>query len=873
MFKSSHWSRRNPSSRKKGGWTAVFEKDGRILYECGPDSLSGRSIVVGRSRECDWCTAGIDNTLSSRHAELRLRRGALFVRDLGSRNGLYCRGERIKEHRFSPGDTVLLGACKITVEAAKDPTREDAPEFHRLERLNGPGAGSVLELREESERGIEIGADPECAIHCPDTLVSRKHARLVVKKDGGCWIRDEGSRNGTTVNGVPLKKDKERMLRDGDVVGIAQLEFRFLEKGAVHVEARVGRKLLVAVATVAVAVMAFSLWNLSRTSARSILNRAEKTARQTWRTTTTNDAVFAEAFSLLAAAEQARDADVYAADIRKTLDKFVAWTNTICSWRTVRADLRRGKWKDARARFPIGPDSLWTFNSDEAPVAKHRAGETKSLLDAFWDVRAQAFATKSWDEDIPKAVADLSDWSSRLSEALVPFLSRSVEPWAEGIFSESTNIVLELHLELEELVAIENALTNLVWDPQKGIEPRADAARTTLKTIQRIQETNDRRKAMRREERVSFGGGKPGKRPIVFFSDVVSRCAEGVSRPIFDFVDAERIVSANVRNIAGTNWLAVTNNLNLPSGSMSRREFVDFQDWLEKKNTRLCGPVLDEWRGLLAALEERGFSADDGPRSESFSNLLSVDAAEILAFVPASAPSPDLSSTSGVCTFDRYFGALRTRTCLNLLVDGFVNKMKTGVTDAAVLQARYQQEMDRQRRFPVWRTVVQDVLDDLDRLRRVRDLPDSNDGLYGLVYKYGLDDDDAAPRSENVCRKWVESARKQIQDIEKWADDFSEKCNASEKKRDQILGDFALILLKPSAFDKAAGVDKAAEDLAKSFIALEKDIEKIDSDIKNNKRNALEGSLAIFQTAFPSTDEAYTAALEQVRRKEAGGNQ
>ena len=857
--------RRASASRGKGGWTAVFEKDGRILYECGPSSFSGRALVVGRSRECDWCTADIDHTLSSRHAELLLRRGALVVRDLGSRNGLYFRGERVKEHRFSPGDTVLLGACKITVESAKEISRGEAPAFHRIERLNGPDAGSVLEIRDESGNGIEIGSDPECAVHCPDTLVSRKHARLVVKKDGGCWIRDEGSRNGTTVNGVPLKKDKERMLRDRDVIGIAELEFRFLEKGAVHAEVRVGRMLLVSAATVAVAVIAFSLWNLSRTGARSILARAEATARATWSTAITNDAEFAAAFVLLDAAAQARNADVYAADIRNARNTFTAWTNAICSWRAFRADLRRGLWNSAKKGYPLEPGCQWTFNAVEAPAAKRRAREAKRLLDAFLDVRKEAFEGKNWNDDIPKATEKLVGFIDRIAEALPPFVppEGKVEPWAVGLVSEAENIIAELRLETNELRRIERALAPLAWTRQA--EPAADAAARALAEIERVQEENEERGGRRRTETVSFGGGKAGRRPVPFFSSVVFHCAEGARRPLPDFAKAERIVAENVRNVARQKWGAVEGTLPLPpeTVTVSREEFTSFRKWLETKNAKLCGPVLGEWRSRAEALRDKGFSPENQTASEAFGALLGADKGEILAFVPPALPAPGLSSRSGHPGFDRLFGAVRTRNCLKSLAAGCVRKEKGGVRTAQGLRDLYGK---RQRAlFPEWTTVVQTVLEDLDSLRGLRDLPESDDGLYGLVY------DADVPPSENRCRQWVSFAKKRIEDVEDWAAEFSDRCSRSGKERDAILGDFALLLLAPGLC--ADGEDSAAEKLGRRFDALEDGIEAIGLAIRDSRTNGPEGSRKIVAEAFPSDSKTYTDAREEVLRAKAGGAQ
>jgi DNA-binding winged helix-turn-helix (wHTH) protein len=62
-----------------------------------------------------------------------------------------------------------------------------------------------------------IGRDPESAVFIDSTVVSRRHAILVVD-DRGATIEDLGSRNGTMVNGERL--ESRRSLSHGDRIGV-----------------------------------------------------------------------------------------------------------------------------------------------------------------------------------------------------------------------------------------------------------------------------------------------------------------------------------------------------------------------------------------------------------------------------------------------------------------------------------------------------------------------------------------------------------------------------------------------------------------------------------------------------------------------------
>jgi pSer/pThr/pTyr-binding forkhead associated (FHA) protein len=96
-----------------------------------------------------------------------------------------------------------------------------APEGPRLVAVAGPHAGQAFPLY-AAELGI--GRDPGQEIPLPsDTTASRRHARVFA--GGGGWIlRDEGSSNGTWINGVRVQ---EQTLFPGDVVRVGQTEFRF----------------------------------------------------------------------------------------------------------------------------------------------------------------------------------------------------------------------------------------------------------------------------------------------------------------------------------------------------------------------------------------------------------------------------------------------------------------------------------------------------------------------------------------------------------------------------------------------------------------------------------------------------------------------
>jgi hypothetical protein len=76
------------------------------------------------------------------------------------------------------------------------------------------------------ERQTTIGRSPDCGIFLDDVTVSRKHAVLTAR-DGGFFIEDQGSLNGTFVN---RKRVESAMLDDGDEVQIGKYRLTFLNR-------------------------------------------------------------------------------------------------------------------------------------------------------------------------------------------------------------------------------------------------------------------------------------------------------------------------------------------------------------------------------------------------------------------------------------------------------------------------------------------------------------------------------------------------------------------------------------------------------------------------------------------------------------------
>jgi hypothetical protein len=88
--------------------------------------------------------------------------------------------------------------------------------------VNRPGA--VFLLKPENT----LGADPENDLVLNDKLVSGRHARL--RWDGaGWWLEDQGSKNGTLVNGQRIVALVAQKVAPGSKIQLGDMEFELQE--------------------------------------------------------------------------------------------------------------------------------------------------------------------------------------------------------------------------------------------------------------------------------------------------------------------------------------------------------------------------------------------------------------------------------------------------------------------------------------------------------------------------------------------------------------------------------------------------------------------------------------------------------------------
>lgn len=242
--------------------------------------ISKPRTSIGRNELSDIGLFG-DMDIALTHAFIEAQDGRHVLRDAGSAAGTAVNGQRITEYALKDGDVIGIvsmqlefhekatasriappvdvaprpsaqiptiegicpycgskkdpntGACACAVEASTaagtpstTPTTPPAASAvgvgPRLVGVTGPHAGQSFGLSPSSS--TSVGREPGKDIQLPlDPTVSRTHARI--ENEGGAFVvYDEGSSNGTTVNGVRITR---QVLAPGDTIQFGSSSFRF----------------------------------------------------------------------------------------------------------------------------------------------------------------------------------------------------------------------------------------------------------------------------------------------------------------------------------------------------------------------------------------------------------------------------------------------------------------------------------------------------------------------------------------------------------------------------------------------------------------------------------------------------------------------
>jgi pSer/pThr/pTyr-binding forkhead associated (FHA) protein len=190
---------------------------GRTGIARGVDRTLDQLLTVGSGLASEL---RIDSrTVSRRHAQIVRSGTQYYVEDLGSSNGTFLNGTRVKRFPIRHLDILSVGpeVDLIFLEsgAAVPLVVRTAPLRATITWTEGSLAGSVEEV--PADRGLILGRGGNTQLA---GAISRRHAVLTVMGDH-LTVEDLGSANGTWVNGSRISTVTK--LLDGNEVSLAEL--------------------------------------------------------------------------------------------------------------------------------------------------------------------------------------------------------------------------------------------------------------------------------------------------------------------------------------------------------------------------------------------------------------------------------------------------------------------------------------------------------------------------------------------------------------------------------------------------------------------------------------------------------------------------
>ncbi|MBK7860785.1 MAG: sigma 54-dependent Fis family transcriptional regulator [Archangiaceae bacterium] len=178
-----------PLESGKGHWLVR-----KLNLQCieGPDqgaqfAARGARTVIGTHRSADLVLS--DTTISRFHCEVRLGDDGAWVRDLGSKNGTWLNGIRVREALLTPKVRLTLGRDTLRLEAPEDFLKVPLSERDRFGLLLGRSRAMqlvypMLEAAAASDVTVllegETGTGKDVTAHSIHLEGERKHGPFVV---------------------------------------------------------------------------------------------------------------------------------------------------------------------------------------------------------------------------------------------------------------------------------------------------------------------------------------------------------------------------------------------------------------------------------------------------------------------------------------------------------------------------------------------------------------------------------------------------------------------------------------------------------------------------------------------------------------------
>ena len=158
-------------------------------YQGGEFPLKlNRQVTIGRSSELDMVL--VEDMVSRKHAKITVAPGKILIEDLGSTNGTFVNGEKVRQARLKEGDRILIGTSILKLVAQEGTPAPEVLDAVVKERLEEAAQKQAAKTNKTSSMTGKIEDIP-----LPDLLqlfhTSKKNGVLVVTgaQEGRIYLR------------------------------------------------------------------------------------------------------------------------------------------------------------------------------------------------------------------------------------------------------------------------------------------------------------------------------------------------------------------------------------------------------------------------------------------------------------------------------------------------------------------------------------------------------------------------------------------------------------------------------------------------------------------------------------------------------------
>ena len=148
-------------------------------YQGGEFPLKpNKQVVIGRSSDLDMVL--VEDMVSRKHAKISSQDGKIVIEDLGSTNGTFVNGEKVKQARLKEGDRILIGTSILKLVA-----QGNAPTLDDLQVKKGLEEAAAAQAARQTRSSSMTGKIEEVPL--PDLLqlfgTSKKNGVLHIKNE------------------------------------------------------------------------------------------------------------------------------------------------------------------------------------------------------------------------------------------------------------------------------------------------------------------------------------------------------------------------------------------------------------------------------------------------------------------------------------------------------------------------------------------------------------------------------------------------------------------------------------------------------------------------------------------------------------------